>query len=1178
VTIELCGHLSVSVDGRRREGDLPGRQGRLALAHLALNRSRAVTRERLIAALWGEDAPAGHAQALNVVLSKLRRALGPDVLENAGERAVQLTAAATVDLDAAQPALDAAFAARDRGDWPAVVEAAGRVAELADAGLLPGYEASWLEEPRRRLEELGLQARELRGDAGLAVGGAELAHAERAAQELVELAPFRESGYLLLMRVREAQGNLVEALRVHERLRTLLRDELGVAPGPQVQVEFERLLKAEREEPVAAAPPPPPAPAPAAPAPELDGGYAYFATRSGAAFVGRRGELERLRDYLQRAIEGERQLVLLEGEPGIGKTRLAMQFMEACEADGALTLYGRCDAETLVPYQPFVEALRGYLSRAPEQVANWSAHYGAELGRVVPEVAAAGEMAGGPEEEERYRLFDAVSEVLNDIARRQPVVLVLDDLHWADKPTLLMLRQMVRAAGESPLLIVATLRDTERPAPLVDMLVQLRREHFFERIELSGLDEEDSSALIGEFGPQGLPEHVNRTLWEETKGNPFFLEEMVRHLGSTSPAPEGNGAPWPLELPEGIREVIGRRLATLSERTSQVLTTAAVMGREFRVEVLEAVGPLDEDELDEVVEESVNAHVIAEVPGVYGRCSFTHALIRQTLYDGLTATRRARLHLRVGEALERLEAAEPPLAELAHHFSLAPPARGAPKAVEYAERAAKRAAAALAYEEAARLYDVALRALDQTPGEPEHRCRLLLACGDAQTKAGDTLDARKTFRDAAEVARALGSPRLLAQAALGFGAAGQMAGGIVDEALVSLLEEALAAVGEGDPALRARLLARLVIELNFSEARERRAELSGEAVEIARRVGDTRGLGFALVARHWSLWGPGNVQERLEAANDLLGLAESSGDERLAIAGHRWRMIDLLELGEIDAVDIEIDAYAQIAARRKRLSDDLYVHIYRSMRLLLAGEFEQAEAEGWAAVALGNRVQDPNTGNATLLQACTLRRERGGFERLEGPVRAYAERFAAIPGWRCVLAHLLAETGRGDEAREILDDFAAEDFRGIPLDGIWLGAVAYLTETAAAIGDPTHAATLHDLLEPYADRNVAVGWASTCTGSAARHLGLLADLLGRRRAAIAYFETALAMNERMRARPWVARTQVEFARLLSQKPAGRERAGELLDAGLAEAQRLGMPRLVELGEQIRAGAAVTPPA
>jgi tetratricopeptide (TPR) repeat protein len=318
------------------------------------------------------------------------------------------------------------------------------------------------------------------------------------------------------------------------------------------------------------------------------------------------------------------------------------------------------------------------------------------------------------------------------------------------------------------------------------------------------------------------------------------------------------------------------------------------------------------------------------------------------------------------------------------------------------------------------------------------------------------------------------------------------------------------------------------------------------------------------------------VEERLQTANELLSLAESSGDERLAIAGHRWRMIDLLELGDIDSADIEMDAFARIAERRRRLSDTLYVHIYRSMRLLLAGEFDQAEAEGHAAVALGNRVQDPNTGNATLLQACTLRRERGKLERLEGPVRAYAERFHSIPGWQCVLAHLLAETGRDEEARGILDSFGADGFRGLPLDGIWLGAVGYLAETAAALGDPTHAEALHDLLEPYADRNVAVGWASTCTGSAARHLGLLADLLGRRKQAIAYFETALTMNERMRARPWVAHTQVALARVLAQRPAGQKRAAELLEAGLAEAQQLGMPRLGERAEAVRAGAAVTP--
>jgi tetratricopeptide (TPR) repeat protein len=690
--------------------------------------------------------------------------------------------------------------------------------------------------------------------------------------------------------------------------------------------------------------------------------------------------------------------------------------------------------------------------------------------------------------------------------------------------------------------------------------VQLRREHFYETIELVGLDEADSNELMGEFGTDAMPEHVHRALWEETRGNPFFLEEMVRHLGAGQATTAGNGSPWPVELPEGIREVIGRRLATLSDESRDVLTTAAVIGREFRIELLEALGGYDEDKLDDVVEESIDAHVIAEVPGVYGRCSFTHSLIRQTLYDGLTGTRRARLHLRVGEALERVDG---DAAELAHHFSLAPPARGAAKALEYAERAARQATSQLAYEEAARLYEVALDALEQTGADGEHRCALLLACGDAQIKAGESIAARATFRRAADGARALGSAKLLSQSALGYGQAGQMAGGVVDETVVALIDESLAAVGDGDPPLRARLLARLAMELSFSEQRERRDELSTEAVAIAEKAGDTSGLGFALVARHWSLWGPQNVQERLATANDLLALAERAGDERLAMQGHRWRMMDLLELGDMDAVDIEIDAYMQIAARRRRLSDELYVHLYRAMRTMFAGDFDQAQIEGNEAARVGDRVQDTNTGNATLLLSLMYRAERGGLERLEGPVRFYVEQFATIPGWRCVLAWLLAETGRPDEAREILDSFGADDFRGLPLDGIWLGAVAYLAEAAAALEDPTHAAALHDLLVPYADRNVAIGWASTCAGSASRHLGLLAELLGSRGEAIERLEAALAMNERMRARPWVVHTQIALARVLAQAPADRERGAELLDTALEEARRLGMPRLVE---------------
>ena len=355
------------------------------------------------------------------------------------------------------------------------------------------------------------------------------------------------------------------------------------------------MLKAERAEPPApepVAPPPPP--------PTTDG-RAFFATRSGAAFVGRRGEIDRLRQYLDRATEGNCQLVLLEGEPGIGKTRLAMEFMELCETEGSLALYGRCDAETLVPYQPFVEALRRYLPRAPEQAGAWRSPARRRARPRAPGAGGAGADARRARgRTERYRLFDAVSEVLDDIARDQPVLLVLDDLHWADKPTLLMLRQMVRAAGESPLLIVATIRDTERADGAGRHARELRREHFFERIELRGLDEDDATALIGEFGPPGMPEHVTGRCGRRPRATRSSSRRCCATSARTSPDAGRNGAAWPLELPEGIREVIGRRLATLSERAGQLLTTAAVMGREFRVEVLEAVSELDEDELDEV--------------------------------------------------------------------------------------------------------------------------------------------------------------------------------------------------------------------------------------------------------------------------------------------------------------------------------------------------------------------------------------------------------------------------------------------------------------------------------------------------------------------------------------------------------------------------------------------------
>jgi tetratricopeptide (TPR) repeat protein len=246
----------------------------------------------------------------------------------------------------------------------------------------------------------------------------------------------------------------------------------------------------------------------------------------------------------------------------------------------------------------------------------------------------------------------------------------------------------------------------------------------------------------------------------------------------------------------------------------------------------------------------------------------------------------------------------------------------------------------------------------------------------------------------------------------------------------------------------------------------------------------------------------------------------------------------------------------------------MYVHLYRAMRLLLAGEYDDVEAVSAEMLRLGERVQDTNALQAHVLQMVALRRARGGLEGLEALVRHQAERFVAIPGWLCVLAHVHAETGRPEEAKATLDEFARDDFRALPLDGIWLGAIAMLAEIAVAVDDPAHAGALYALLEPYADRNVPLGWAATCAGSASRHLGLLAGLLGRRDDAVRHFERALAMNERMGARGWTARTRVEFARLLLQSRFQRARAATMLDEGLSEARALGMPALVALGDPL----------
>jgi len=1147
----------VEVDGRLCAQALPGRQGRLILIYLALHHDRPVSRDELADAIWGDHAPRTIGASLNALISKLRGAVGPDVIEGTG--CLQLAGSVWVDVDDLRRALADASARLDERDYERARERAAEATDLAGRGLVPDHQAEWLEDQRREVEELRLQALECLGEAALGLGGQALADARRAAAALISASAYRESGYLLMMRALSAQGNAAEAVRVYHDLRRTLDDELGILPSAAVQELVDHLLT--REDSSLGSRPPPPVGA------DPEGMRAisrpHFATRMHGLFVGRERELMRLRGLLEQARLRRRQLVLLQGEPGVGKTRLAEQFAASCQEAGVTVLAGRCDAEAIVPYQPFIQALRPCVSMIPVPVLRDRLGVHVEpLSSVLPELAGGRTGAAHDGDRgDRYRLFEAICALLTEVMAAAPAVLILDDLHWADKPTLLLLRHVVRVEEDAPLLIMGIYRDTEREAGLLDALADLRREHFFETIPLSGLDERDASKLIAALCDRTLEADHDLALWRETKGNPFFLEELVRHMGA--------GEVDVSAIPEGVRSVIRRRLGHRSENVNRVLTVAAVAGSEFSIELLERVRDLtdlSEDELYDAVDEAVSAQLVLEHED-YGRFAFCHSLMRQTIYEDLTLARRGRLHLRIGEALELLgaETHRPQLAELAHHFLAAPPSRAAEKATRYAIAAGREATRMLAYEEAERLYRLALLAMERHGAERAERLRLLLALGDVQVKVGATEAGRATFAHALALARDSDDADAFALAALGLGARSYMAGGVVDAELIAILEEALERLPSVDSPLRARLLGRLADELSFSDRRERCTLLSEQAVAIARRVDDPRAYSFALTARHWCLWGPQNLDDRLAAARELLALGERTGQNAIVVEGHRWCMLDLLERGDIAGVDAEIDAYMRIAHERRLASEQWYVPLFDAMRMLFDGRLANVERTAGEALHLGTRVQPANAEQAHTLQLLALRREQGRLAEMEEIVRARATRYPAIPGWRCVLAYLYAETGRTENAADVLDTLAAGRFRDIPHDGIWLGAIAYLAEACAAIGAHAHAAALYDLLAPYSDRNVVVGWAATCTGSAARHLGMLATMLGRHETAAAHFEQAIAMNRAMGARPWLVSAQLQYAQTLlaNRSPRDQQCGVSMLRDALASAQEVGLTHLAD---------------
>lgn len=890
--------------------------------------------------------------------------------------------------------------------------------------------------------------------------------------------------------------------------------------------------------------------------------------------MGRARELGVLEAGLEDALSGRGGLVLIGGEAGIGKSRLADELSGKARTRGARVLWGRCwEAGGAPAYWPWVQAIRGYVRDVDREALIADLGSGSadvaqlipELHEILPEMPAP---APTDPEGARFRLFDATTTFLRQAARAVPLVLVLDDLHAADAPSLLLLQFVAAELGDARILVLGAYREDglEPEGQLASTLAEVARHRTTRLLRLSGLDEAEIARFIESAVDAPARASLVEAILEDTDGNPLFVGEAIRLLVAGGEVDRAaDMIALRLAVPPRLREVIGRRLGLLSDACRGVLTVASVLGREFRLDGLAGATGLTADALLKAMDEAVAARVVTDVPGSLGTLRFSHALVRDVLYESLPPQRRVQLHGEIGEVLEELYAddLEAHLTELAHHFCEAARGGVVDRAVEYTRRAGERAATLLAYEEGVRLFRLSLQVLEsKEPVEAGTRCRLLLALGDAEAREGDLATAKETFLRAAEIARREHAPELLAAAALGYGGRFVWARAGSDRHVVPLLEEALRSLPDGDGPIRARLMARLAGALRDERAPDQQDRLSTQAVEMARRIGDPATLSYALEGRFAATWWPDNAEERLAVATEMLQLARQADDAERISQALDWRMSALMELGDVPGVDVELEAMAVLVDEIRQPAQRWVMLNARVGRALLDGRFEEAERLLHESQGLGQRAQQWDAVFQSRIQTYILRWEQGRLNEMEDLIKRSVAEYPTRYAFRCLLAHLFCELERPDSARRAFEELARDNFGDLRRDNDWLFEMSLLPQVADFLGDTGRAGILYDLLSPYRGRH-AVTPVEASTGSMSRGLGVLASMLHRWDEATRHFEEALEWNASVGARPWEAHTHHDHARMLLARddPGDRERALELLSRVLAICQDLGMVAL-----------------
>ncbi len=905
-----------------------------------------------------------------------------------------------------------------------------------------------------------------------------------------------------------------------------------------------------------------------------------LAIKPATGVIGREVETERLEEALQRTVAGDgRQVVLLAGEAGVGKTTLATQMASSAYDAGSVVLLGRCEEDLGAPYAPFVEALSYYVAHAdPLELESHARVHGGELSRIVPGLRRRlGDVPpplSSDSETERYVLYGAVAGLLEQVAAARPVVLVLDDLQWADKQTLQMLRHVITNTTSARLLILATLRDTELTPthPLFDLMAALRREIGVSRVDLPGLDGAgvlafmEATAGYYPLGPQA--DDLARTLHLETDGNPFFVGEILRHLVETGAILQDDAGHWTaapgvstdsVDLPTSVREILVARVARLGEPVERILAAASVIGRDFDLDLLSLVTELDEDDLIDELEQATTVALVDEVPDVASRYSFRHALIQRSLYQEIGPTRRSRLHRTVAEGIEALcgDDVTPRVSELAHHWlSATLPVNE--RAVHYAQRAGEVALDALAPDEALRHFNQALQLAELTPEQdPLLRCDLLLGLGVAQRQAGVPAF-RHTLLDAAYQAKELGATDRLVQAALENNRGFASSVISVDEERVAVLESALAALPDADSKERALVLATLCCELTYAGTSERCRALATEAKAMARRVGDPATTVRVLILSLNGATAPSNLAERTADANEALAIAEVIGDPDLLYGAYLHARVNAIRSGDFDAGADLLAAMSQLSEQLRQPAWLWHTAMTQATEALRLGDSERGLKLADVALELGTESGQPDAFTAHAGHLAYVYAQQGRIVEL---IPLFEQLAAENPGLRQLKQGLaLAYIEQGDDHRaiELLEEGAADGFASLPEDLVWLFGVTAYADVAAQLGAEGPARQLYALLAPYHDQYPLIaGACQYCP--VATYLGSLAGVLGRYDEAEAYFAEAADFNARGSMTYSAARTDVAWAHVLRLRRADgdRERAQALLERARSAAETMG---------------------